>query len=185
MAAAKTGEHQESLATLGLADLETYRGNLVVARALLVDGIEQDIAAENQTAAAVKNIALAQTYIAAGSVAPAIAAASRAVELLRGAVELADLWLIRFELGRSYLEAGFLAEALTEFIDCDERRGEATAVFLDDMPSYRYLAALPYWTARAQQGLGMQSSSTQGYEAFLSLRPEGGPLAEDAHRRLP
>jgi len=246
MAAAKTGAHQESLATLGLADLETYRGNMVAARALLVDGIEQDIAAENQTAAAVKNIALAQTYIAAGSAAPAIAAASRAValsswesvnvaaarvfldagdaeraaaiatelsakllpqshaygqmlqailarsegehvqavDMLRDAVGLADLWLIRYELGRTYLEAGFMAEALSEFISCDERRGEATSVFFDDMPSYRYLATLPYWTARAQQELGMQSSSMLGYETFLSLRPEGGPLAEDARRRL-
>ena len=247
LAAVGTGEHGASLATLGLADLESYRGNLVAAQALLADGIEQDIAAENQTAAAGKAIALAQTYIAAGSGAPATAAASRALELssldsvrvaaarvfldtghaeraaqiatelsakllphsraygqmlqailvrsegehiqavdmLRDAVGFADLWLIRYELGRTYLEAGFMAEALSEFIGCDELRGEATAVFLDDMPSYRYLAALPYWTARAQEGLGMQSSSMQGYEAFLVLRPEGGPLAEDARRRLP
>lgn len=247
MAAAGVGEHRESLATLGLADLETYRGNLVAAQALLADGIEQDIGAENQRAAAGKNIALAHTYIAAGSAAPAIAAALRALELsnedsvsvaagrifldtgraeraaaiatelsakslpqsraygqmlqailvrnegrhaqavdmLRDAVGLADLWMIRYELGRTYLEAGFLAEALSEFIGCNERRGEATAVFFDDMPSYRYLATLPYWTSRAQQELGMQSSSRRGYEAFLSLRPEGGPLAEDARRRLP
>ena len=67
---------------------------------------------------------------------------------------------------------------------CSDRRGEATALFLDDMPTYRYLATLPYWTARAEQGLGMQSASMQGFEQFLTLRPVGGPLADDARQRL-
>ncbi|MCJ7591059.1 MAG: hypothetical protein MUO51_06865, partial [Woeseiaceae bacterium] len=66
-----------------------------------------------------------------------------AIDLLRSAVDLADLWLVRFELGRAYLEAELYAEALGEFLTCEERRGEAAAVFLDDMPSYRYLATLP------------------------------------------
>lgn len=107
-----------------------------------------------------------------------------AVDALRGAIDLADLWLIRFELGKAYLEAGFYAEALGEFNACLDRRGEATAVFLDDLPSVRYLAELPYWIARAQSGLGMQSSSIQGYQDFLALRPEGGPLADDARQRM-
>jgi tetratricopeptide (TPR) repeat protein len=107
-----------------------------------------------------------------------------AVDLLREALVLADLWLIRFELGRTYLEAEFFAEALSEFTSCNDRRGEASAVFLDDMPSFRYFAELPYWTARAEQGIGMQSSSLQNFERFLALRPEGGPLADDARQRI-
>jgi tetratricopeptide (TPR) repeat protein len=107
-----------------------------------------------------------------------------AVDALRNALELADLWLVRFELGRAYLDAEFYAEALGEFNANLDRRGEATAVFLDDTPSVRYLAELPYWIGRAQSGLGMHTSSIQGYEDFLALRPEGGPLADDARQRM-
>ena len=225
----------------------TGAGDFDDARRLLTDGIEKDIVAENSTAAAVKYIALAQTYTADGNFSPAIAAAKQALELsardsiaitaarvlidagetdaaaeiatdltaklqsqsrsyglmiqasiariegnhveaidlLRSAIKLADLWLVRFELGRAYLDAEYFAEALDQFLTCEERLGEATAVFLDDTPSYRYLATLPYWTARAQQSLGMQTSAYQGYEMFLALRPSGGPLADDARQRMP
>jgi len=108
-----------------------------------------------------------------------------AIDNLRKAVEFADLWLVRFELGRAYLRAKFFAEALDEFRICAERRGEATAAFLDDTPTYRYLADLGYWRARAQQGLGMQTAAIQGFEEFLALRPQGGPLADDARQRMP
>lgn len=108
-----------------------------------------------------------------------------AIDTLRSAIELADLWLIRFELGKAYLAAKFYAEALDEFMHCAERRGEATAIFLDDTPTYRYLAELPYWTARAQQGLGMQSAASESFAAFLELRPQGGPLADDVRQQLP
>ena len=107
-----------------------------------------------------------------------------AVDLQRSAIELADLWLIRFELGRTFVDAEFHAEALSEFSTCEERIGEASAVFLDDMPTWRRLAELPYWSARAEQGLGMESSAIQGYQEFLGRRPQGGPLADDARQRL-
>ena len=107
-----------------------------------------------------------------------------AIDAFRDAIELADLWLVRFELGRAYLEAEYYAEALGEFTACADRRGEATAVFLDDTPSFRYLASLPYWVGRAQQGLGMQSAASQAYGEFLALREDGGPLADDARQRM-
>jgi tetratricopeptide (TPR) repeat protein len=103
---------------------------------------------------------------------------------LREAVDLADLWLIRVQLGMAYLEAGSYAEALDEFTHALQRRGEATAVFLDDTPTYRYLAELPYWMGRAQEGLHMAEDARASYEEFLSRRPQGGPLAEDASDRL-
>ena len=78
-----------------------------------------------------------------------------------------------------------MPEAFDEFDSCLERRGEATAVFLDDIPTFRHLAALSYWIARAQDGLGMGTAATENYQAFLALRPDGGPLADDANRRLP
>jgi len=106
-----------------------------------------------------------------------------AIQTLRSALDILDLWRIRYELGRTYLEAGYFAEAFDELDACRVRRGEAVALFLDDMPTYRYLADLNYWLARAQDGLGMAAEASESYEAFLDLRPEGGPLADDARAR--
>mgnify|MGYP002622287973 CR=1 FL=1 len=119
-----------------------------------------------------------------GAVARAQGNYAAAVDLLRSGIGHADLWLIRFELGRTYLDAGFFAEAEGEFIQLQARIGEAAAVFLDDMPTWRLTAPLPYWTARAEEALGMRTSATQGFETFLALRPNGGALADDARQRL-
>jgi len=108
-----------------------------------------------------------------------------AINLISSGVRLADLWLLRYYLGKAYFEAGHFAEALDEFMMCASRRGEATAIYLDDLPTYRYMATLPYWLARAQQELGMQEAAVDNYTAFLTLRPSGGPLADDARERLP
>jgi len=103
---------------------------------------------------------------------------------MRQANKLADLWLTRFELGRSYLAAEQYAEALDEFTVAFERRGEATAMFLDDTPTYRFLATLPYWTARAQDGLQMQTAANENYRSFLDRWSGEGPLPTDARERL-
>jgi tetratricopeptide (TPR) repeat protein len=107
-----------------------------------------------------------------------------AIELLRSALEIADLWRVRFELGHAYLDAGYYAEAYDEFQRCGDRRAEATALFLEDMPTFRYLAPLPYWVARAQEGLNMRATAAASYAAFLELRPSGGTLVDDARERL-
>jgi tetratricopeptide (TPR) repeat protein len=108
-----------------------------------------------------------------------------AIEKLETARKLADLWLVRFDLGRAYLDAGHYAEAVSEFEGCLKRRGEATALFLDDVPTFRYLAQLPYWTARAYEGIGAKTSAQKNYTAFLALRPASpdNPLVIDARRR--
>ena len=108
-----------------------------------------------------------------------------AIEKLTAAIDKADLWLIRYFLGRTYLEAGFFVEALDEFTAADDRHGEAAALFLDDLPTYRYVSDLPYWQARAQEQLGMTDAATSNFRAFLAARPGGGPLADDARQRLP
>lgn len=73
-----------------------------------------------------------------------------AIELLQEAVELADLWLVRFYLGQAYFGADHYAEAVSEFTLCKERRGEAYSVFLDDTPTFRYTAELDDWLNRAR-----------------------------------
>ena len=109
----------------------------------------------------------------------------QAIEQLTGAVEIADLWLLRFYLGRAYFEAGYYVEALDEFTAARDRHGEATAVFLDDLPTYRIIATLPYWLGRAQAELGMTDDAVKNFTNFISRRPAGGPLADDARQRLP
>ena len=104
----------------------------------------------------------------------------------REAQKLADLWLVRFNLGRAYLEAGYYAEALSEFELCAKRRGEGYAAFLNDVPTARYVAALPYWTARAQEGLGLADQARSGYDAFLASQAAASPdpLVKDARTRV-
>jgi serine/threonine protein kinase/tetratricopeptide (TPR) repeat protein len=109
-----------------------------------------------------------------------------AIDAFSGAVKLADLWLARFALGVAYVQADHHAEGLRELEACQKRRGEATAVFLDDVPTFRHLAVLPYWLARAQEGTGQKPAAAENYKKFLSLRPTTpkDPLVVDAGRRL-
>ncbi len=109
-----------------------------------------------------------------------------AVSAFIDAQKLADVWLARYDLGQAYVEAGHYAEAIAELEIAQKRRGEATAIFLDDVPSFRCLAALPYWLARAQEGLGMTGPAAKNYKTFLALRDRAvhDPLTIDARKRL-
>jgi eukaryotic-like serine/threonine-protein kinase len=112
-----------------------------------------------------------------------------AVEALRAAQRAADLWLVNFQLGVAYVGAGRFPEAIAAFDRCVLRRGEATVIFLDgsgnDIPSVRYLATLPYWHARAQEGLGLRSQAAENYRQFLTVRTAADdPLTRDARSRV-
>jgi serine/threonine-protein kinase len=111
---------------------------------------------------------------------------TQAIQTLGEARKVADLWLGRFLLGVSYIEAGAYAEAISELELAWKRRGEATALFLDDRPTVRYLPALRYWLGRAHDGLNALPAARAQYEAFLRLRPPASrdPLAADARKRL-
>jgi tetratricopeptide (TPR) repeat protein len=76
-----------------------------------------------------------------------------AIETLRDIVERTDLWLAHFVLGTAYVQSQRYVDAVDEFEMCGTRRGEAAILFMDDVPTTRYLAALPQWMARARSGL--------------------------------
>ena len=78
-----------------------------------------------------------------------------------------------------------MPRALSDLELCLKRRGEATALFLDDVPTWRYMAVLPYWHGRAQQGLGMAEAARQSFEQFLRLESSSTPtpLLVDARTR--
>lgn len=77
-----------------------------------------------------------------------------AVDALRAGMERSDLWLLRFYLGRAYFAAGKYVAALDEFQICLQRRGEATALFLDEKPTWRYMAQLQDWLTKAKDNRG-------------------------------
>ncbi len=85
---------------------------------------------------------------------------AKAVELSKLAINTADLWLARFVLGKVYLDAGYLVEAYNEFQICEDRSGEAVAVFLDERPTIRMVRHLN--TAMEQTSESLQQ--TQEYK---------------------
>ena len=112
---------------------------------LLVAGIAADESAKNTSGAA------AQQFVDSSS---------------RGGNK--GYWLSRYYLGVAYVHAGHYAEALSELEACVKRQGEVTAVFMDDVPSYRYAVAVPYWLARAQEGVQQKSNALANYKRFTA-----------------
>ena len=111
--------------------------------------------------------------------------AREALNTFQEAQKLADTWLGHFDMGRAYLDAGAFTEASSEFDVCLKRRGEATSVFLDDVPSYHVLPAVYYYQGRAREGLNGPGAA-ESYKTFLSIKEKGAgdPLVADAQRRL-
>jgi len=111
--------------------------------------------------------------------------AREAVERYLAAQKIGDSWLGHYDLGLAYLEAGQFTEAYGEFEKCLARRGEATAIFLDDIPTYRFFASVHYYLGRAQEGLNSPAAA-ESYKTFLAIKATGGErgIVEEAKRRV-
>ncbi len=111
--------------------------------------------------------------------------AREALNSFQAAAKLANTWLGHFDMGLAYLAASAFTEASSEFDVCLKRRGEATSVFLDDIPSYHLLPAVYYYQGRAREGLH-SSGAADSYTTFLTIKEKGtgDPLVADARRRL-
>jgi len=109
----------------------------------------------------------------------------RAIGLFNSAQGIIDCWTGRYLLGRAYLAAEAYTEAYSEFETCLKRRGEATSLHLDDVPSYHHFPEVYYWLGRAQEGLG-SPAAVESYRTFLEIKESGGgdPLVTDARRRI-
>ena len=234
-------------AALGLADLDLFEGRFSNVIAMLPAAIATDLGDKNKSEAALKQIALAQAYLATGAKAKAVTtamaafddrtdepAALPAAEILieagdearamamasqldtrfdaqarayahvidgliqlhrknyheavtefEAAQKLSDTWLGRLAKGRAFLEAGAFAEADSELDNCVRRRGESTAVFLDDEPSLRYFPLAYYYRGRAREGMH-NARAADDYRTFLQFKShsEGDPLVTDARHRF-
>lgn len=111
--------------------------------------------------------------------------AKRAIALFQEAEKLSDTWIGRLDLGRAYVEAGAFAEADSELERCLKRRGEASAIYLDDVPTFRALPPVYYYLGRAQEGLKSSAAALESYKAFLLMKEKGDEtvLVKDAQRR--
>jgi tetratricopeptide (TPR) repeat protein len=107
-----------------------------------------------------------------------------AIGLLKEAQKNANSWPVHRELATAYLEAGSFAEADTEIEICLKRKGEATAVFLDEVPTYRLYPPLYYDLGRAREGL-KSPGAAEAFRTYLGLAADpGDPRVSDARKRL-
>ena len=111
--------------------------------------------------------------------------AREAIRLFEEAQKLADTWVGRYDLGRGYLAAQEFTTADSEFERCLKRRGEATEVFVDGVPTYRFLPEAQYYLGRAQEAL-KSPGAAESYKAFLAAKEKSDPdpMVEDARKRL-
>jgi eukaryotic-like serine/threonine-protein kinase len=124
--------------------------------------------------------------VLAAEVALAAADPREALDRLNAARARADSWWLRYAQGRAFLAAGRFAEADSEFDLCHRRRGEALALFLDDIPTWRVTAPLLYYQGLAREGLS-SPRARESFEAFVALKDGGDEakgLVADARKRL-
>jgi len=106
-----------------------------------------------------------------------------ALKLILDSRKIADTWMGHFDAGRAYIDLGAFAEADTELEACQKRRGEATALFLDESPTYYVFPPVYYYLGRAQEGL-KSSAAADSYKAFIDIKNGGqDPLVADATKR--
>jgi len=76
------------------------------------------------------------------------------------------------------------AQAADEMEIALRRRGEATDLFIESFPTYRFFPAAEYWEGRAREALRSPAAS-ESYRAFLAMkRTDEDPLVADARKRL-
>ena len=109
----------------------------------------------------------------------------RALQFFEDAKKLADTWMGRFDLARAYIELNAFPEAYSELENCLKRRGEATALFLDEFPTYHFFPPVYYYLGRAQEGM-KSPAAADSYKAFLAMKQgtDSDPLISDARHRL-
>jgi eukaryotic-like serine/threonine-protein kinase len=112
--------------------------------------------------------------------------AHEALSTFQDAQKLRDTWLGHFDMGLAYLKLGAFTEASSEFDTCLKRKGEATAVFLDDNPSYHLLPDVYYYQGLAREGMHSPGAA-ESYKTFLAIKEKGqgdDALVADARRRV-
>jgi tetratricopeptide (TPR) repeat protein len=183
------GEREAALRALDTA-LQSSQAvsHLLPAARLLVDMGERERAESirQQLDSRLQRNSWAAADIIAADLALAAGNIAAGVDALNTSIAHTDSWLARCSLGRTYALAGYHAEALGELEQCEDRIGESTAVFLDDIPTFHYSAPLYYWLGLTRQQLGMPDAARQDYTRYLSLRVDSdqSEMSRNARERL-
>jgi serine/threonine protein kinase/tetratricopeptide (TPR) repeat protein len=109
-----------------------------------------------------------------------------AVNLFHEAKDLVDTWIGHFFLGQAYLQAEDYTAAASEFEICQKRSGETASLFLNDLPSIRYLPPLYFYLGRTQEGFSKETAA-DSYNKFLKIKEKddgSDPMVKEARRRL-
>jgi tetratricopeptide (TPR) repeat protein len=160
---------------------------LPAARVYLSAGREPEaLALADRLAARLEPDPRAYALLVRGEAALGRGAPREAIPLLRESLGIADSWLGRFLLARAYVETEAFVEAHSELELLLKRRGEAAAIFLDDVPTFRHFPPVHYYLGRVLEALGSPNASAS-YQAFLEIKAKadpGAPLVEEARKRL-
>ena len=109
-----------------------------------------------------------------------------AIERVRAAQKLADSWIGRVIAARSLIEAGAFAEASSEIDAAIKRKGEATAITLDEWPTFRYFPQVYFYKGLALDGL-KSPAARDNFETFLAIKAKGDEtagLVADARKKI-
>lgn len=144
-----------ALAILESLDVSRWDGQMVPAAEIFAYEGRVEEAAEIAAVykAQLRPTAGAYARLVDGLIAYNLGQYTEAIGKYREALEMADLWLIRYHLAQAYLAADYPVEASAEFTSCIERKSEAGGMFFDDIPTWRYTARLEDWKAAASRHL--------------------------------
>lgn len=108
-----------------------------------------------------------------------------AIDNFAHATAASDTWIGRFDSGLAWLAAARYTEAQSDFETASNRRAEALAMFLDDIPTARYIPPVNYYLACALDGLN-SLGAVDLYQKYLSIRSKAAhdALADAARQRL-
>ena len=109
-----------------------------------------------------------------------------ALQLFNEAQKLGDTWLGRYALGRAFLAAERYPDAEREFDKCLLRLGEATAVFLDELPTYRFLPPVHFYMGQVREAMKNERGALDSFRKFLDIKKDGDEqgLVADARGRV-
>jgi len=96
--------------------------------------------------------------------------APKARTLLQDANKQFVTWIGNFDLGRAALAAGATTQADAAFDQClNARRGEALSLFVDEEPTYAFIAPAFYYQGRSREAL-KNARFAEPYREYLRLR---------------
>jgi serine/threonine protein kinase/tetratricopeptide (TPR) repeat protein len=110
-----------------------------------------------------------------------------AIQTFQQSLKIVDSWQTRYLLGRAYLVGELYTEADGEFDACVTRRGEAAAVYLDDIPTWRLIAPVYYYRGITRTAMNSAAGASEALRTFVEFKNGGdeqSPLVADAQKRL-